>query len=288
MSRELRQRVLAPLDKAIDRGVENWGLVSILSVGGTFLFLFLFLIYGAPRGTVIWTASILGVIQVVVGGEIFLLNLRYRRQLERWADAADAIEAVILKDDMFSDWENFIDRRSRDREVERIRLHCQRLPEEYPPEHADEYCNVLGMKVLEAYVTQLRSGLVTRAVEDFLVWRMARKQPTVAFDEAQEDVEDAIEDVDDTDDFDDLDEADDMDGVVQTTLEPDPEPESEPEPAPEPRPEPAKARKAVARKTPTAAGKKTATGAKKPKAPRKTGASAGKTGGDEAKRSYRA
>lgn len=251
---EIRQRIIVPLDKVIDRCIEHWGLVSILSLGGTFLFLFLFLIYGAPKSTVYVSASALGAIELLIGIAIFLLDVRYRRQLRQWAEAADAIEATIHNDDVFGDWDAFVERPSRDRELEEIRVHCLEIPKEYPPRTAEAYCNDDGVQVLEAYVRRLRSGLLSRAMDEFFSRRKARKGEKKAAGAehlSEPDVED--------------------DDMLQDTIWIEAPPDvadDTPAPDPEPEPEPKAKAKVKAKKKTPATPKKTAA---KKKTSKKTG-----------------
>ena len=41
--------------------------------------------------------------------------------------------------------------------LERIRIRCARLGEEFPPDSPNEYCNAYGRKVIRDYIKQLRS-----------------------------------------------------------------------------------------------------------------------------------
>ena len=176
---EIRHRILTPLDTAIDRGIENWRLLAALVPGGTILFLFLFLVFGVSFGTVFLAAVFLGLLEVGIGGGIFLLDVKFRQQINQWAEAADAIEALISQDDVFGDWDQFISNSVDDPELERIRLECTGLPQQFPPDAEGNYCNEAGIEILEGYARRLRSGIATKGAELIWAWwqeRRARKK----------------------------------------------------------------------------------------------------------------
>lgn len=150
---------------------------------GTILVFALVIFFGLTVSSALATTRVLAAIELALAGGIFALNLKYRRQLNQWLDAADTIEAKICRDDVFSDWDEFIAGPAGDPEVERVRVHCLGLPQEFPPAAPDEYCNEQGVEVLQGYVRRLRAGLATRAVEGCSGWwrgRQAARKPADA------------------------------------------------------------------------------------------------------------
>ncbi len=176
---EIRKRILTPLDALIDRGIENWRLLAALVPGGTVLFLLLFLMFGIPFGLVFLAGFLLVVLEGALGVGIFLLDVRYRAQINDRAEAADAIDAFVTQSDAFSDWDKFIATPVEDAELEEIRQRCARVVEEYPPEGA-EPCGVEGIEILEAYAARLRTGLATKGAQHIWEWfkrrRLRRKE----------------------------------------------------------------------------------------------------------------
>lgn len=174
----LRQRLLAMLDSAVDQCVESWRVLAVLMPAGTFVFFTLVLFFGSTVTGALAFTKVLAAIEIVLAVGILVLNLKYRRRVNAGLEAADAIEAKISDDDVFSDWDEFIADPAGDPEVERIRLHCLGMAEEFPPVAPDEYCNHTGIEVLEGYVRQLRAGVATRAVQEcserWQAWRAAR------------------------------------------------------------------------------------------------------------------
>ena len=51
-------------------------------------------------------------------------------------------------------------------ELEAIRQHCKRLPEEFPPLGPDEYCGPAGLEILRNYVKPLQAGAFSQFIED--------------------------------------------------------------------------------------------------------------------------
>lgn len=151
----------------------------VLVPAGTFVFFTLVLFFGLTVAGALAVTKVLVALELVLAGAVLVLHLKYRHQISQWLDAADAIEAMLSNDDVFSDWDDFIADPASDPEVERIRLHCLTLPQEFPPAEPNEYCNQQGIEVLHGYVRRLRTGLATRAVEAcaglWSAWRASKK-----------------------------------------------------------------------------------------------------------------
>ena len=195
MTAELRQQILALIDAAIDWCIEHWRALIVMVPAGTFIFFALLIFFGMTVAESVAGVRVLVAVEIALTGAILVLNLRYRRQLNRRLDAADAMDALLSDDDVFSDWEEFINTPARDPEVETIRRHCMKLPEVFPPEASREYCNEQGVKQLEAYMTRLRCGLATRAVEGCVTWWEAwRKANKRAKAEAAEPIAAGLDD----------------------------------------------------------------------------------------------
>jgi hypothetical protein len=174
-----RQRILTTLDAGLDCCVKNWRVMPVLIAAGTFVFFTIILFFGLTVAGALAATKVLAAIEFALAGAILVLHLKYRHQISQWLDAADAIEAMLCKDDVFSDWDDFIADPASDPELERIRLHCLRLPQEFPPAAPDEYCSQPGIEELHGYVRRLRTGLATRVVEVcaglWSAWRASKK-----------------------------------------------------------------------------------------------------------------
>jgi hypothetical protein len=56
------------------------------------------------------------------------------------------------------DWDGFtLGMSFEDESLERIRLRCLGLSEEFPPEKPGEYCNQQGRDIIRSYIVELRS-----------------------------------------------------------------------------------------------------------------------------------
>ena len=155
---ELREEILALLDGAADWCIERWQVLMVLVPAGTFVFFALTILFGLTVAQSMAAVRLLAAVEITGAIAILGLNLRYRRQRNRWLDAADAIEALLCDDDVFSDWEEFIGTPACDPDVERIRRHCLTLPEIFPPQTPRDYCNEQGIERLEKYASRLRAG----------------------------------------------------------------------------------------------------------------------------------
>lgn len=56
------------------------------------------------------------------------------------------------------EWDDFLATAIADRELDKIRKHCQKLDLEFPPDVPGAYCNDQGLAVIRAYVEQLRDA----------------------------------------------------------------------------------------------------------------------------------
>jgi len=64
-------------------------------------------------------------------------------------------------------WDDFtLGMSFRDPTLEAIRRRCAALSEEFPPTSPGKYCGEEGLKVLRAYVSELRGSQETRATEE--------------------------------------------------------------------------------------------------------------------------
>ena len=163
--KSLCQRLVPPLDKGLDWCVENWRVLIVLIPAATFVFFALVLFFGLTVYSALAATRTLAIFQICLAAVILVLHLKYRRQRSQWLDAADAIEAMLCKDDAFGDWDAFLANPSDDPELERVRLHCVSLSQERPPVVSGEYFDAQGVDILEGYMRRLRVGLATRVLE---------------------------------------------------------------------------------------------------------------------------
>ena len=72
-------------------------------------------------------------------------------------EVADAIESFINGKGGKRSWDDFISISLSDPELEKIRVRCAGLPEEFPPGEAGAYCGERGLGLLRNLVTSLRT-----------------------------------------------------------------------------------------------------------------------------------
>jgi hypothetical protein len=171
---------LSKLDPLIDAYVERQRIILMIAVPGTLLFLLLFWAFSGAGGVMLILGLLLVIAEAVLAGGIFLLHEKYKDEIREWFDAADAIEAFLSNNDVFSEWTQFLATPQEDRRLEQLRINCNNMPREYPPEPGCEYCGQEGLDLLESYVKQLRVGVATKASEDFgkwwVIWRAGREE----------------------------------------------------------------------------------------------------------------
>jgi len=56
------------------------------------------------------------------------------------------------------EWDDFLATAIADRELDKIRKHCQKLDLEFPPDKPGHFCNEKGLAVIRGYVDHLRTG----------------------------------------------------------------------------------------------------------------------------------
>ncbi|MHC4218327.1 MAG: hypothetical protein ACYSU7_07705 [Planctomycetota bacterium] len=180
MFEPLIKLALSKLDPLIDRYIEQQRIILMIAAPGTLLFLLLFWAFSGAGGLMLVLALLLVAAEAVLAGGIFLLDAKYREEIREWNSAADAIEAFLTGSDVFSEWTQFLNTAQEDRRLEQLRINCNNLPKEYPPEAGENYCGQEGLDLLEVYVSQLRAGVATKASEDFskwwVVWRAGRDE----------------------------------------------------------------------------------------------------------------
>ena len=131
---------LTKLDWLIREYLERQRIVLMIAAPGTLLFLLLFWAFSGSGWATLALGVMLAVMETVLAGGVFLLSEKYRDEMQEWSDAADAIEAYQLKSDVFGEWKEFLAGPHSDPVLEEIRLHCVRLPQEFPPEIPEEHC----------------------------------------------------------------------------------------------------------------------------------------------------
>jgi hypothetical protein len=88
----------------------------------------------------------------------FLLWLGRRKSHVSPADVADTLEAFLTAGDRPHDWDRFLSSPLADPTLDAVRLRCRRLPEEFPPKGAGEYCSDAGKDVIRQALLQLRQA----------------------------------------------------------------------------------------------------------------------------------
>jgi hypothetical protein len=100
-----------------------------------------------------------------------LIEFAPPRQLNRWVpylkldmkafnltkqDVANEIEKFLKAEGGPFDWDDFCTFQIVDPELDRIRLRCAQLDEEFPAGASGGYCNEQGIEVLNGYLERLR------------------------------------------------------------------------------------------------------------------------------------
>ncbi len=99
---------------------------------------------------------------VFVGILLFLLFFRFLTFLTRRHNkvsprqVADWIENFLEGKGGSWDWDDFISLPINDPELDKIRLRCCDLSEEFPPGENEDYCSEEGVRVMREYIRQLR------------------------------------------------------------------------------------------------------------------------------------
>lgn len=78
-------------------------------------------------------------------------------------EVADIIERFVEGKGEAWEWDDFISSQIRNPELEAIRVHCNRLDKEFPPDKSGMYTSEKGLEVLRAYVRGLRAGSAQEA-----------------------------------------------------------------------------------------------------------------------------
>ena len=71
-------------------------------------------------------------------------------------EVANEIEAFLNGTSDAYAWDDFCTFKIVDPELEKIRIRCAQLDEEFPPDASGGYCNEDGLKILRGYVEYLR------------------------------------------------------------------------------------------------------------------------------------
>jgi hypothetical protein len=74
------------------------------------------------------------------------------------SDVAAEIEAFVNGSGGPWDWDDFISIPIKDTKLDQIRQRCGRLPDEFPPTEAGQYCGAEGLAVLRSILSDLRGG----------------------------------------------------------------------------------------------------------------------------------
>ncbi len=72
------------------------------------------------------------------------------------AEVADIIDKFLNGTGDERSWDDFVSIPIKDPSLDKIRLECLRLPDQYPPERSGKYCNEDGIRELRALIEKLR------------------------------------------------------------------------------------------------------------------------------------
>ncbi len=73
-------------------------------------------------------------------------------------EMADIIERFIERKSAEWEWDDFISSPINDPSLDKIRIHCSQLHNEYPSTKSGEYTNEKGLEILRQYIQQLRTS----------------------------------------------------------------------------------------------------------------------------------
>lgn len=96
---------------------------------------------------------------IIIAVVILFMVLHYSSRKKNKAnplEIADIIERFINGRGSSWEWDDFISVPIKDPELDKIREHCSRLPNEFPPSKKGEYISEEGLEVLKQYVKQLK------------------------------------------------------------------------------------------------------------------------------------
>jgi hypothetical protein len=79
-----------------------------------------------------------------------------REQPLRSTDIAAILEDFLADRLGKWDWDDFISVPLKDPGLDRVRARCASLPEEFPPEHPEHYCNADGFEAIRDMAEALR------------------------------------------------------------------------------------------------------------------------------------
>lgn len=96
---------------------------------------------------------------VIIAIVLFFIGLSYlTKRYNRMSSykVADIIERFIEGKGSELDWDDFISSPISDPKLDKIRIRCSQLSEEFPPTQPNKYTSEDGIKVLKQYVIDLR------------------------------------------------------------------------------------------------------------------------------------
>lgn len=93
---------------------------------------------------------------IIAGIFIIFYLLSKKRNRANPREIANIIERFINGKCSEWEWDDFISSPINNSSLDKIRVHCSKLKNEYPPTKSEEYINEEGLRVLRRYVNELR------------------------------------------------------------------------------------------------------------------------------------
>jgi hypothetical protein len=103
--------------------------------------------------------AMLGIAVLPLAIVVKILIAPFERPVARTsAEVAGWIEEFLAYSGPGDSWDSFISVPIADPELERVRVRCLHIEEEFPPANPDQYCSEAGMAVLRQLVSSLQAS----------------------------------------------------------------------------------------------------------------------------------
>jgi hypothetical protein len=102
---------------------------------------------------VILVVALLGAFAIL---KLLTYNRKYKRSRRQ---VADSLDSFLGEENGWKAWDTFLSFPLEDEELEKIRIRCANLDQEFPPDIPGQFCSDKGIEVIRAYIAELRKPL---------------------------------------------------------------------------------------------------------------------------------